>query len=136
MHQAIIPIASRQSKYCQAIAAVMQQRGHASNAELIEELRHTFPDVSATTVHRATARLASRGELATAPSATNGDMRYDAKTTPHDHFLCGKCGILRDVDIAEEITKLVKSKLAGCGISGRVTISGTCKECNEGASKS
>jgi hypothetical protein len=52
MTTAAIP--QRQTKYCQAIENVLAECGHATNAELLIELQKSFPDVSATTVHRAT----------------------------------------------------------------------------------
>ncbi len=120
---------SRQTKYCTEIEDIVQQFGHASNAQILTKIHQTYPDVSATTVHRATARLAGRGELGTAPSDLSGAMRYDANVDPHDHFLCSHCGILRDVDIAGQVTPLLEDAIMGCTISGRITVSGTCKEC-------
>lgn len=122
---------ARQTKYCQAITAVMQKRGHATNAELLAELRREFPNLSATTVHRATARLADRGELALAPTTQSGAMRYDTNTTPHDHFSCTQCGILADADIAHEVSELLAASIEGCRMSGRVVVSGICKQCNK-----
>lgn len=121
----------RQSKYCLQIAAIINEIGHASNVQILQILQQRYPDVSATTVHRATARLASRGELGIAPNDLNGAMRYDANTQPHDHFLCASCGMLKDVDIADQVAKLLQQTIAGCGASGRITISGTCKQCSK-----
>lgn len=121
---------TRQTKYCLQIEEVVKQLGHASNAQILAELHTMFPDVSATTVHRATARLAGRGELGVAPADLTGAMRYDANTKPHDHFMCAHCGTLKDVDIAGEVTPLLEQAIEGCSISGRITVSGTCKECN------
>lgn len=128
--QAIEP-KTRQTKYCRQIEEIISKLGHASNAEILMSLHKDYPDVSATTVHRATARLASRGDISTAPAETNGAMRYDANTTPHDHFLCSHCGLLRDVVVAERVTPLLEEALDGCRISGRITISGTCKQCTK-----
>ena len=108
----------------------MQQRGHATNAELLDELRHDFLELSATTVHRATARLAARGELALAPPAQTGAMRYDANAAQHDHFSCSKCDRLVDADIAERVSKLLASSIEGCHISGPIVVSGICKQCS------
>ena len=119
----------RQTKYCQAIEAVLQSKGHATNAELLAKLQTSFPDLSATTVHRATARLAVRGTIAIAPTAKDGSMRYDANTKPHDHFLCDNCGLLRDTDVKDKIIPILESSIDGCTISGQLTISGTCKQC-------
>jgi Fur family peroxide stress response transcriptional regulator len=121
----------RQTKYCQAIERILQTIGHATNAEILLALRGEYPDVSATTVHRASARLASRGVIGIAPPALDGSMRYDSRTKPHDHFHCSSCGILRDTDVKEKIIPILESGISGCKISGRLTISGVCSTCLE-----
>ncbi len=120
---------TRQTKYCTQIENIVRTLGHASNAQILAELHQTFPDVSATTVHRATARLANRGELGIAPADLTGAMRYDSNIEPHDHFLCSRCGLLRDVDIAGHIKPLLTDLIEGCSVSGRVTVTGICKDC-------
>ncbi len=122
-------ITPRESKYCESIRSVIRQHGHVTNATILADLHKTYPDLSATTIHRATARLAHRGEIKTAPPDPQGSMRYDANTNEHDHFMCSSCGKLRDVDIADYIRPLIESQLEGCHISGRITISGTCQIC-------
>ena len=125
-------VQSRQTKYCEAIEHALKIKGHATNSELIALLRETFPEVSATTVHRATARLASRGKISIAPSAIDGSMRYDANVQPHDHFLCNMCGVLRDTDIKQQVVPILEQSIGDCSISGRITVSGKCKNCKEG----
>lgn len=124
-------IIQRQTKYCQAIETMLSSRGHATNAELLTELRKTYPDVSATTVHRATARLALRNKIAIAPPSTDGSMRYDTTVAPHDHFQCTSCGMLRDTDVRDMVASILESSIGDCHISGRLTISGICKRCKE-----
>lgn len=119
----------RQTKYCQAIKSLIKALGHTTNAELLQNLRKTYPDVSATTVHRATARLASRGTISQAPPAIDGSMRYEANTTPHDHFMCSLCGELRDTDVKDKVVPILESSIGDCHISGRITISGVCRQC-------
>lgn len=121
----------RQTKYCRAIESMLSMLGHATNAELLTELRKNYPELSATTIHRATARLASRGEIAAAPSASDGSMRYDTNTVPHDHFMCNSCGVLRDTNIKDKVVPILESSIGDCSISGRLTISGICKDCKE-----
>jgi len=122
----------RQSKYCLAIEDVLSPMGHATNAELLAELRNDFPSLSATTVHRATARLADRGAIGVAPANQFGSMQYDANIVPHDHFQCSSCGLLRDTNIKDKVTPILESSIDGCSISGRLTISGKCKNCMRG----
>jgi Fur family peroxide stress response transcriptional regulator len=132
MTTAAIP--QRQTKYCQAIENVLAECGHATNAELLIELQKSFPDVSATTVHRATARLADRGTIGIAPPTQDGSMQYDANTSPHDHFQCSNCGLLRDTNIKSKVIPILEASIDGCSISGQLTISGICKECMKGRS--
>jgi len=123
------PVTPRQTQNCRDIEQVLQKMGHASNTEILATLRKTNPDLSATTVHRATSRLASRGSIALAPSNIDGSMRYDANATPHDHFMCTSCGMLRDTDIKDQVIPILESSMKDCIISGRITISGECKNC-------
>lgn len=126
------PVATqRQTKYCKAIENMLVSLEHATNAELLMELHKTYPDLSATTVHRATARLASRGTIAVAPPSSDGSMRYDTNVRPHDHFQCTSCGTLRDTDVKDKVVPILESSIGDCHISGRLTISGICKQCKE-----
>jgi Fe2+ or Zn2+ uptake regulation protein len=117
----------RQTKYCLAIENTLNVMGHATNLELLSCLRNTYPELSATTVHRATARLASRGKISVAPLTQDGSIRYDINIKPHDHFQCLSCGTLRDTDVKEKITPILESSIGDCSISGRLTISGLCR---------
>jgi Fur family peroxide stress response transcriptional regulator len=120
----------RQTKYCQDIETMFAQCGHATNYELLTELRKTYPSLSATTVHRITARLLSRGAIAIAPPSPDGAMRYDANVSPHDHFMCNKCGMLRDADMKHKVAPIIEASIKDCVLSGRLTISGVCSKCN------
>lgn len=123
------PITPRITKNCKEIEQTLRSLGHASNTEILTALRKDNPTLSATTVHRATSRLASRGVIGIAPTYTDGSMRYDANTKPHDHFVCSSCGILRDTDIKDQVIPILQSYMNDCVISGRLTISGECKNC-------
>jgi Fe2+ or Zn2+ uptake regulation protein len=73
-------VIKRQTKYCQSIEELMLKLGHATNSVLLSQLRKDYPNLSATTVHRATARLAERNIVSIAPSANDGSIRYDGNT--------------------------------------------------------
>lgn len=119
----------RQTKYCRAIKSALDSLGHATNAELVDVLRKSYPQLSATTVHRATARLARRNIIAIAPNLTTKSITYDANINNHDHFQCVSCNRLFDADFIEQIMPIIKPIIDGCDISGRLTISGICKKC-------
>lgn len=120
---------SRQTKYCTEIEDILRSIGHATNYQLHAALQKTYPDVSPTTVHRVTARLASRGVIAVAPAALDGSMRYDATVELHDHFICSNCGILRDTTIRDQLIPLIEQSIDDCKISGPLLVSGICKKC-------
>jgi Fe2+ or Zn2+ uptake regulation protein len=119
----------RQSKYCIEIQRTLKSLGHATNSELLAYLRHSYPELSATTVHRATNRLALRGSIAIAPPDKDGSMRYDANTVAHDHFQCLSCGLIKDVYVKEKVVPILESSIGDCWVSGQLTIYGTCKKC-------
>lgn len=129
MSKAIKP-QDRTTKYVSAVRRHMQTLGHATNHQLLEALRVDYPDVSATTVHRVTARLLERGELQLAPSGQANVLRFDANTEPHDHFMCEACDLLRDAQLGDIVRPQIERAIGdGCSISGSLTVSGICKKC-------
>ena len=120
---------TRQTKYSKAVTDFLEKEGHGTNLQILEFLHKKYPELSATTVHRVTARLYEQNKLASAPPAVDGSMRYDYNTQPHDHFVCTKCGGIRDIDVADTITPLVSKALGGCKITGNLLINGSCETC-------
>ncbi len=122
----------RITKYIVAVKAFTEKAGHATNAELLTALQRAFPNLSATTIHRITSRLVERGELLLAPAGQDNVLRFDANTIPHDHFMCMKCGLLRDANLDENVRPLIEKSIGdGCEISGRLVVSGLCKKCKK-----
>ena len=98
----------RVTKYVTAVQAYMQQASHATNAQILAYLQQTYPELSATTVHRITTRMVERGQLAFAPAGKDQAARFDANTAPHDHFQCGGCDRLRDVALPAMVFDAMK----------------------------
>jgi Fur family transcriptional regulator, peroxide stress response regulator len=120
---------TRDSKYTKEITKIIDNFGHATNAGILLKLQAIYPDVSATTVHRSTSRLAERGLIAVAPPDNQGSMRYDANTNAHDHFICNYCGGIRDLEVADKLIPTISKALGGCKITGRLLIHGSCETC-------
>jgi Fur family peroxide stress response transcriptional regulator len=59
-------------------------------------VRTRVPTVSLDTVYRTLGTLAERG-LISRVMATAGPARYDSNTRRHHHFVCTRCGKIRDV---------------------------------------
>lgn len=124
----------RTTKYISAVRELMTKFGHATNAELLTHLQINYPSLSATTVHRITARMTERGELQLAPTGRDNALRYDANLAPHDHFHCDSCGLLRDADLGSLIRPQIEKAIGSdCSISGSLTVSGICKQCHKEA---
>lgn len=122
----------RQTRYVIAILDALRQRSHATNLEILGDLRQAYPMVSATTVHRVTARLADRKIIAHAPKSADGSERYDITPQPHHHFVCSSCGRVCDVPETDEAGALISAlkRLSGeCAIAGTLTLYGTCRNC-------
>jgi Fur family transcriptional regulator, peroxide stress response regulator len=121
---------ARNTKYTVALIDHLRLVGHATNNQLLISLRSNNPDLSATTVHRITARLSQRGEIALAPKDKNGNLRYDANVEPHHHFYCECCEAIRDVDLDDSVLRSIENSLGGCRLSGQLLINGRCGKCN------
>lgn len=121
---------TRVTRYTAAIQGLIATKGHVTNAEILDSLKISNPDISATTVHRITTRLVERGIVRLAPSSSKNERRFDANLQAHDHFNCLGCGMLRDADIKHSILPILETAIGGgCSISGRIVISGYCKNC-------
>lgn len=120
----------RATKYSTAVKALLDELGHATNKELLLRLNEDYSGLSATTVHRITVRLYEEGAIRRAPSRSDNELRYDANSVRHDHFMCERCGMLRDTVLGEDIRRQIEATVGdGCSISGDLTVSGVCKYC-------
>lgn len=120
----------RTTRYVTAVREVLNKMGHASNTEILDNVKELYPSVSATTIHRVTARLLERGEIRLAPTKKDNAMRFDGNATPHDHFMCTICEQLRDTVFDQSIRRQIEKLISdGCSISGDLTVTGICKNC-------
>ena len=121
----------RTTKYMTAVRYLMKELGHATNGELLVDMRKSYPYLSATTVHRITTRMVERGELQVAPSTHDNVLRLDVNLAPHDHFICRNCGMLRDANLGNVVRPQIEKAIGeDCSISGNLVVSGICKKCS------
>jgi Fe2+ or Zn2+ uptake regulation protein len=119
----------RETKYCEAVRQAVVALDHPTNHALLRYLRAEFPRLTATTVHRVTARLAERREIGIGPSDKSGAIRYDANPMAHDHFVCTQCDKICDANIKDKVALAIKAEIADCRIPGNVVVSGVCNSC-------
>lgn len=105
---------------------------HPTATWLYDKLKPEFPKLSLGTVYRNLAILIDQG-LAQKIDAGSTFDRFEAKTKPHYHLICRKCGKIVDFEaylfpeIDEQIQRSTDFDIAG----HRIDFFGTCPECKE-----
>ena len=122
-------VSRRITKYTDSILSILCQLQHATNAQIADRLRESYPDVSDTTVHRITQRLHNDGAIGLAPSSRQGCLRYDFSPESHDHFICSECDSLQDIKVPDSVRCQIERQLDGCCFDGLLVITGVCQQC-------
>ena len=109
----------------------LRRRGrHATADEIRSAIRHELPGTSTPTVYAALDLLVELG-LARRIDAGSGAALYDARTEPHEHTVCRRCGRVDDLDGEPDTTGLRRAaERAGFQPQAvEVVISGLCPDC-------
>lgn len=121
----------RHSRQRERILEYLCQTGEHPTAEQIyQDLRPEIPGLSLGTVYRNLKLLEEIGKLRRV-TTTQGVERYDALCCDHIHFLCSRCGKLRDVTgvpleaICGSIPLAEGSRIEKMDL----TITGICPDC-------
>lgn len=103
---------------------------HPTAEQIYQEIRPEIPGLSLGTVYRNLKLLEELGKIRRVP-ALQGVERYDALCCDHVHFLCSRCGKLRDVPgIAVDAICGALPLEAGTKIEKLdLTITGICPDC-------
>jgi Fe2+ or Zn2+ uptake regulation protein len=81
------------------VRLLVDRGGHWTATELVDGLTREFPLASRATVYSTLSLLRQLGMISELPSPA-GELRFDANSEPHQHFVCRSCGLLRDVPTA------------------------------------
>ncbi|MDD3471449.1 MAG: transcriptional repressor [Syntrophaceae bacterium] len=103
---------------------------HPDAETVYKRVRKKLPTISFDTVYRATSTLEKLGVISRLH--INSDrMRLDANTRPHHHFVCKKCGLIRDVYIAGLEDFKIPDDISGCDQvqSLHIELKGICCDC-------
>ncbi len=108
---------------------------HPDVETVFRGVRERVPTVSLDTVYRTLGTLADLG-LITRVTATAGPARYDANASQHHHFVCNRCGLVRDIISGELDTIRASEQTAGLGTvqSVDVHLRGLCTSCEQAQS--
>lgn len=87
----------RYSKKREAILSAIQETDCHPSAEWVySQLKPHHPDLSLGTVYRNLTFFQERG-LVRSIGVVQGQERFDAKVSPHSHFVCNCCGHVLDL---------------------------------------
>lgn len=129
----------------QRLAIVREIAGdptHPTAQELFERLRASMPTMSFATVYNTLDTLASAG-LCRSLSLSPGASRFDPNMIPHDHAVCDRCGLVRDVPLGEAgeeplVSLAARLIAAAPGFSARTVeriYRGLCDACARGEAR-
>jgi len=96
VYETVASVERRRTRQRSAVYETVAATDTHPTAEWVyERVRHRIPRVSLGTVYRNLQLLVAEGKLR---SWSRGrTLRYDADLSPHDHFLCRRCGFLDDL---------------------------------------
>jgi Fur family peroxide stress response transcriptional regulator len=96
-------------------------------------VRQRIPALSLDTVYRTLRLLEQKGVIM--PVGSLGTRtRFDANLEPHHHFVCIKCGVIRDFSSASlnKVNVPQEAKHFGKPTAVQVEVKGICSQCQEG----
>jgi Fur family peroxide stress response transcriptional regulator len=109
-------------------------KSHPTADTIYKEIVKEIPTVSRTTVYNTVNKLAEEG-IIKCIKTKDLEMRFDARTEPHYHFVCSECGKVYDVGIC--CKNVLKYDIDGHKVDDIfICYSGVCKTCREAVCKS
>ncbi len=131
-----VPARTRETRQRRVVyEAIRGTKTHPTADWIFDTVRTTLPKISLGTVYRNLAVLKHEGTIRELYGADR-KARYDAHLEPHAHFICTRCGEIRDVEGLPEMAWKTLKDLVGCDITEqRVEFAGLCPACRPRASR-
>ena len=104
---------------------------HPTADTVYMHIKEEFPNISLGTVYRNLSLLTELGEIIKIP--TEGADRFDARVTPHNHFICKSCGRVMDIMISvKNPVEEINAQWHGGEVEEcRMEFYGICNECKK-----
>lgn len=115
---------------------VASSGGHPDAETIHNNLRKRLPRISLDTVYR-NLKMLTRHGLISIVNMGQERLRFDASIQPHHHFVCVKCGLIRDFASQElpDLTAPSEATRFGEALSVHIEVRGVCEDCaSEGRS--
>ena len=122
----------RYSKQRESIKNYLCGREDHPTADMIyTSIREEYPNISLGTIYRNLSLLVEIGEIQ--KITTDGADRFDARVTPHNHFVCRRCGRVMDMMVPVDSPVIEANKLWDGGEihECRMEFYGICKDCKK-----
>jgi Fur family peroxide stress response transcriptional regulator len=104
-------------------------RNHPTVERIFAGLAQEIPTMSLTTVYNTLSKFIEKG-LVCGVTITGTEVRYDFNTESHHHFLCKKCGQIKDVDVPCSLSGQKGNLIDGHKIEEiHGYFKGTCRDC-------
>jgi Fe2+ or Zn2+ uptake regulation protein len=113
--------------------ALVEHGGHLSAEQVHDLVRPALPGVTQQTVYSSLALLADLG-VARRVAAPGASARFEARTDPHHHIVCQRCGAVEDLDVRVPVGKAlgVARESGFTPESASVVVVGLCSACAKG----
>jgi Fe2+ or Zn2+ uptake regulation protein len=110
--------------------ALVDHGGHLSAEQVHELVQPALPGVTQQTVYSTLALLADLG-VARRVAAPGASTRFEARTDPHHHTVCERCGAVEDLEVRVPVARaLGASRETGFTPgSASVVVVGLCANC-------
>jgi Fur family peroxide stress response transcriptional regulator len=116
----------------EVVRVIAADETHPDVETVYRAVRERVPTISLDTVYRTLATLTERGLIARV-LFTPGPARYDANPARHHHFVCTRCGLVRDVQDAGSDLDAIRAtaEVTRIGRADAVTVQfrGVCARC-------
>ena len=109
---------------------LMDRKDHPTADTVYKHVRQQYPNISLGTVYRNLSLLSDIGEISRL-CVGDGMDRFDADTSPHQHFVCNRCGCIQDIYLPEpeKIIKFANTFSNGIITDQTICFRGTCNQC-------
>jgi Fe2+ or Zn2+ uptake regulation protein len=110
--------------------ALVDEGGHLSAEQVHELVASSLPGVTQQTVYSTLALLAELG-VARRVAAPGSSARFEARTEPHHHAVCERCGKIEDLDVRVQVSRAVDAsrELGFEPGDASVVVVGLCASC-------
>ena len=113
-----------------AILKELDLKGHASIEEIYETIKEMFPSISLATIYKNINALKEEGIIS--EICLHQKPKFEIDKTPHAHFICKKCGSVKDIPFEDIIKNDFNKKYPNA--QKELYIYGICEKCKDGNS--